>query len=455
MIPRIGKGGGSFVAAVQYYAHDKAVDEDGKPGKGMAATSERVDWVVADNLQINTELGSKSEQIEAMKKCALIQQWTAEHQKDIKLAAGGSAAGRPLAKPAYTYSLSWAPGEDISRAEMLRAARSSLKVLGMDKHQALIVAHNDGPTHVHCIVNRVDAKTGKAASLSCDRLKLSKWAEKYERKRGQILVPSRVENNKKRVANKQSFNRLRSRGDGKKIVKGESLTREEWGTVKRYKKMDGKAIRADRAAAQEAQADQLQKRHDRRTRLIDDELGKVYGGRKKALRNEIRVINERIGAAGWFRQALRKVTGHHQRDIRAVHNLKASLASLDGRVNEKRGQIMAEIGREKHMMSERHKAELARDEKLIALAEKSKGKAEGRKRKAKAKSKGKSLCEAQEKAASSGTGKSAGRGTRGQSRTPDRKRDRSEQRKQSRAEKLAKLSRGQSRGKDQGQGLGD
>ena len=59
-------------------------------------------------------------------------------------------------------------------------ATESLKALGLEKHQALIVAQRGGHPHVHVIVNRLDAESGKAAGLSRSKLRLSKWAEGYE-----------------------------------------------------------------------------------------------------------------------------------------------------------------------------------------------------------------------------------------------------------------------------------
>ena len=69
---------------------------------------------------------------------------------------------------------------------------SSLKVLGLDDRQAVIVAHNDGRTpHVYVVANRVSPEDGRAA-------KLSRWAESYEREQGQIRCHRRVENNRRR-----------------------------------------------------------------------------------------------------------------------------------------------------------------------------------------------------------------------------------------------------------------
>ena len=76
---------------------------------------------------------------------------------------------------------------------MRRAAEASLKALGLERHQALIVSHRDGQSHVHVIANRVDPESGKAAGLSRSKLKLSKWAERYEREQGKIRCPERGE----------------------------------------------------------------------------------------------------------------------------------------------------------------------------------------------------------------------------------------------------------------------
>jgi Relaxase/Mobilisation nuclease domain len=71
--------------------------------------------------------------------------------------------------------------------------------LGLEEHQAIILEHTDEPhEHVHIVVNRVHPETGKAATLSNSKLALSKWAQEYEQKQGQIVCPQRVENNARR-----------------------------------------------------------------------------------------------------------------------------------------------------------------------------------------------------------------------------------------------------------------
>ena len=128
---------------------------------------------------------------------------TAEASPELKRLAGAAATGRKLEKPVCHYSLNWAKEEKPDRQEMLRAAEESLKALGMERHQALIVSHRDGQPHVHVIANRVDPESGKAAGLSRSKLKLSKWAERYEREQGKIRCPARERNNKRREAGKR------------------------------------------------------------------------------------------------------------------------------------------------------------------------------------------------------------------------------------------------------------
>ena len=65
----------------------------------------------------------------------------------VMAAAGIAATGRKSAKSVYAYSLSWHPDEaaTLDRAEMMKAAESSLIALGAEGYQAVIVAHQDEP----------------------------------------------------------------------------------------------------------------------------------------------------------------------------------------------------------------------------------------------------------------------------------------------------------------------
>ena len=68
----------------------------------------------------------------------------------LKQLAGVPGGGRRLAKPVYHYSLNWPPDENPTPDEMRAAGESSLKALGMNDRQAVIVEHRDRQhSHVH------------------------------------------------------------------------------------------------------------------------------------------------------------------------------------------------------------------------------------------------------------------------------------------------------------------
>ncbi len=53
------------------------------------------------------------------------------------------------------------------------------------------------------VANRVDPETGKAAKLGNSKLRLSRWAEGYEREQGRIRCEERVKNNARRRAGQE------------------------------------------------------------------------------------------------------------------------------------------------------------------------------------------------------------------------------------------------------------
>jgi hypothetical protein len=183
MVPAVTEGGRSFKGAALYYLHDKR-----QAGEAERLTSDRVAWTHTVNL-------ASADPERAWRLMAD----TAMSQAELKAAAGEKATGRKLTKPVYAYSLAWHPEQRVDRDHMLSTALDSLKAQGLESYQAIILAHNDEPhQHVHVVVNRVHPETGKAATLSNNTLKLSKWAEVYEKQHGKIYCDKRVENNRRR-----------------------------------------------------------------------------------------------------------------------------------------------------------------------------------------------------------------------------------------------------------------
>ena len=182
MIATLHQAGHSFRGAVEYCLRDARL-----PGEGQPDTSERVEWSDTRNVAADDP-----------RQAARVMAATAERSEELKQLAGVKAGGRKLEKPVCHYSLNWGKDEQPSRKAMERAAAASLNVLGLEDRQAVVVAHRDRQPHVHVVVNRVSVEDGRAAKLGNSFLKLSRWAEGYERRQGQIRCPQRVENNARR-----------------------------------------------------------------------------------------------------------------------------------------------------------------------------------------------------------------------------------------------------------------
>ena len=186
MICKLHRSGASFRGAVAYCL-DEARDRELRPAAPSGERS-RVAWTETVNL------ATDDARVAARQMAA-----TVSYAAELKELAGVRAGGRRLEKPVAHYSLSWGPGEKPPHATMVNAARASLRALGLEDHQAVLVSHRDGTTpHVHVVANRVSIEDGRAAPLSQSRLQLSRWAEAYERQQGRIRCPRRVEHNRDR-----------------------------------------------------------------------------------------------------------------------------------------------------------------------------------------------------------------------------------------------------------------
>ncbi len=177
MVPHIAKAGRSFKGAGLYYLHDKG-----------ALTSERVAFTHGENLHSQNAERALTEMA-----------FVALNADRLKEQAGVEKVGRKGEYPVYHYSLSWHPDQQPSREDMIEAGRSSLKALELEGYQAMMIAHNDEPhAHLHILVNRVHPDTGKMVNIDFDKMRLSRWAEAYEKEHSHIYCPQRVENNARR-----------------------------------------------------------------------------------------------------------------------------------------------------------------------------------------------------------------------------------------------------------------
>ncbi len=236
MIPKIARLGTGFVGAGMYYIHDKRQEDETKErsrpsaaeyflfDNGAAQSSERVGFSATRNLPTDDPMT-------ALRHMA----FTAAHAHDIRVAAVAASAkavgmsyddyvkktnpfrGRQGQKPVYSLSLSFEPGDaKATKANMIKAADEVRHVLGLEKHQCVIIEHKDtAHPHVHLVINRVNPQTGLYAKLGNDRLKLSEWALEWEKRFGKVVCPQRQENWKKRDRNTALKRQSRAAGDHK------------------------------------------------------------------------------------------------------------------------------------------------------------------------------------------------------------------------------------------------
>ena len=186
----------------------------GKSFKGLSqyllqdenrATAERVGWVQTFNL-------ADADGDQAWR----LMLATANSADALKEAAG-IKKGKAVKNAVYHYSLNFNPEDNVTPEIQQRAVAESLKVLGLDDHQALAVEHTDkAHNHIHVMVNLIDPANGMSAAspqmgedgkkrskLSNSQRKLSSWAAKFERDNGLTITEGRLANANKRAQGEQ------------------------------------------------------------------------------------------------------------------------------------------------------------------------------------------------------------------------------------------------------------
>jgi hypothetical protein len=95
-------------------------------------------------------------------------------------------------EPVYHMSLSYSPKDNPNKADMLEDADQVLEKMGLDEHQAVIVAHNDEKfEHLHIMVNRVHPWKGKAWERWNDWDRVRPILRDIEKQRGYERVSDR------------------------------------------------------------------------------------------------------------------------------------------------------------------------------------------------------------------------------------------------------------------------
>jgi len=198
MVPKINQRGHSFKGVMAYLMHDK-----------NAETDERVVWSETGNMHTND-----------LEKAAKVMAWTDQNADALKRDFGGSGAGRKQeAGAVYHYSLSWAQSEQPDQQHQRIQALETLERLGLNKHQFVMVAHNDTDhAHIHVVANLTDPETGKRHVPSFDKRELQSYALEYERQHG-LHCHVREENAAKRVQGEPTKYREQKQDYSQKITR--------------------------------------------------------------------------------------------------------------------------------------------------------------------------------------------------------------------------------------------
>jgi hypothetical protein len=99
-----------------------------------------------------------------------------------------------IQKPVWHTSLSWPPGESVSREQKIAAAEMYCELMGapFDRHQVAIYEHHDKPhEHIHVYINRVPIDGGPALRTSNNFYKQPKVCREICKQLGMQQLPDR------------------------------------------------------------------------------------------------------------------------------------------------------------------------------------------------------------------------------------------------------------------------
>jgi hypothetical protein len=172
VIPNIVKGRG--ITGALAYVMGQGEDENGKRIELVPGEKSRADILGAQNIGFEIESAADLDLARRM------MEWNGKEENQ-------ASKWRKCEKDCLHASLSWEPGQNPTRDEMIAAAQGFLKELGMETAQAIFVAHDDTEhKHLHIVASRIDPLTGKTFSQADDFTKAQAWGLYYEREHGQI-----------------------------------------------------------------------------------------------------------------------------------------------------------------------------------------------------------------------------------------------------------------------------
>lgn len=108
-----------------------------------------------------------------------------------------------IQKPVWHTSLSWPPGEAVTREQKLAAAEMYCELMGapFERHQVAIYEHHDKPhEHIHIYINRVPIDDGPALRTSNNFYKQPKVCQEICERLGMQHLPDRQQRDQAKVA---------------------------------------------------------------------------------------------------------------------------------------------------------------------------------------------------------------------------------------------------------------
>ena len=141
----------------------------GRLGNYLAGDPDRVEWAETRNTYAGQDLGNGPAPFTPREVAA-----------EMDRRAGAERTERPV----YHVAIAFDPDDRPTDAEVRGAVDRTLEDLGLEKHQALVVRHNDTDhAHVHVMVNRV-GEDGRVWSPWRERVRLRSSMEAQERELG-------------------------------------------------------------------------------------------------------------------------------------------------------------------------------------------------------------------------------------------------------------------------------
>lgn len=373
------KQGKSFLGLTRYLLEGEKGQEN----------PDRVAWTQTRNLGTDRPMTA-----------ARVMAATALDQDRLKGAAGIKNTGRKSKNHVLHYTLSWAEGQEVTPDQMMAAVEGSLSALGekagkkggrgkkngrtavrdqfATEHQVLVVAHNDTPgkEHVHVVVNRVHPEHGVMLPSSNDFKRLSRWAERYERENGGIIVDKRAINNAARDRHETVFGQKRVPRDVYELEGGANDNRPPTARLRQEQRQkDAKLAKhsAELRASHKQEWAELAANHQARKR--DHQA--AFGGRiRKAMQtardlytNDFATLYyEHRVATEAFKRNEERLAGKAINALKAVLSLKAPVNVLWSQGARKVQLALAQAQQERELEARQREAvERARDVEIAKL----------------------------------------------------------------------------------------